>query len=512
MALVKPEKWPVGPPFGPKPRPLAWAGPEAAAEKAMQIALAREQRIAEAALGFAYGLFAEAFEREVASVVRMEAPRLGMGTGGPKYAWRSLVPDKGRCNNLRAGTARPFRWLARRALELRGIVLIARDEKEPLDLLIGRLNDLGETLGEPPEFCAVARAECAELLEGLAGIAGDVRAELGSRVLDAPVALARAEGILSAAIEGRARAEKADAQDAQAQWREWAAAAFQGGAGKAHRWSKLPQVWRPTVVSREGAVAADPVALLRGESGKFQTLLDATEEPAATFDPSRGTLPRPGPDETKQVAASFRSGTAQTHDGFHVRQFKHASGGALRTVGALLQAVEALGTFPEQIRMAPMALFAKPKGGFIGIGVYPSMCRVWAKARRPYCTQWELSHRRAYVAASMGKSCVDVVWRQSLAAESGVADGKAGGAFLWDMHQVYDEHSNRAVNLGIDFICGKSRCTIGRRGKKLARTGAAHKRRGRMARLKRCTLRGLQLGKAGCMLGCCLPLGLCHLE
>ena len=42
-------------------------------------------------------------------------------------------------------------------------------------------------------------------------------------------------------------AESSDKKDSEAQWKQWAKEAAANGAGKAHRWTKVPVAWRPHI-------------------------------------------------------------------------------------------------------------------------------------------------------------------------------------------------------------------------------------------------------------------------
>eukprot|EP00972_Heterocapsa_arctica_P097083 14322770-Heterocapsa_arctica.AAC.1 len=86
--------------------------------------------------------------------------------------------------------------------------------------------------------------------------------------------------------------------------------------------------------------------------------------------------------------------------------------------------METLGTLPTQLRAVLMLLLAKPKGGFRPIGLFSSIYRLWAKARRPYAVAWEEAHWKPYFACGAGRGAEDTVWRQAVKAESGVATEK----------------------------------------------------------------------------------------
>ena len=53
------------------------------------------------------------------------------------------------------------------------------------------------------------------------------------------------DALLEEAEAGVAREDKLRKADAAVRWREWAKLASAGGAGGAHRWTKLQAPWRP---------------------------------------------------------------------------------------------------------------------------------------------------------------------------------------------------------------------------------------------------------------------------
>ena len=64
-----------------------------------------------------------------------------------------------------------------------------------------------------------------------------------------------------------------------------------------------------------------------------------------------------------------------------------------------------------------MSLIPKQKGGYRTIGIFPAVLRLWTKARRPFCADWEALHARDYFGAASGKQALDPVWRWAAQAE-----------------------------------------------------------------------------------------------
>ena len=69
-------------------------------------------------------------------------------------------------------------------------------------------------------------------------------------------------------------ADKADAHDrmtAHMGWRQWAIDAASSGAGRAHKWTKIPQAWRPSTAAKAHPEHdAEPISILTELCSKFQ--------------------------------------------------------------------------------------------------------------------------------------------------------------------------------------------------------------------------------------------------
>ena len=77
-----------------------------------------------------------------------------------------------------------------------------------------------------------------------------------------------------------AKAESQDRLSAQKSWRLWAIEAASAGAGKAHRWSKVPQSWRPNTARKAPADHdAEPLNLLNELCEKFKGIWQPASSP-----------------------------------------------------------------------------------------------------------------------------------------------------------------------------------------------------------------------------------------
>ncbi len=109
------------------------------------------------------------------------------------------------------------------------------------------MNAVRRTAGSP---LADAAVKCDR--EAMAELSRDVGSDLDDGTFD-----------LAGAMAERAAAHRAG-------WTQWARTATDGGAAAAHRWTKLPSLWRPVAAKRrDGTITADPLATLEQHRRHF---------------------------------------------------------------------------------------------------------------------------------------------------------------------------------------------------------------------------------------------------
>jgi len=139
--------------------------------------------------------------------------------------------------------------------------------------------------------------------------------------------------------------------------------------------------------------------------------------------------------------------SAVSYDGFHMRHFQHLSDESLEVLVLRLSLAERSGILPTQLSAVMVALLAKEKGGFRPIGIFPSVYRLWGRARRPLAEAWEARFPRDYWAAGRHRGAMDCVWRQTFRSEAGVRKGDYSATVLWDMFKYYELIDLEALEL-----------------------------------------------------------------
>ena len=247
------------------------------------------------------------------------------------------------------------------------------------------------------------------------------------------------------------------------EWHTWAAEAVQGGAGKAHAFTKQAVGWQPTLVKdEEGHLSGDPRRILQSLTDQWQHVWGTLSEHQAS---------RPGvakwvqdvaggiPDMSKPISTDLLrtlSGTyapksASGLDGFHMRHFKELPEQALQSLAQMYQVFEQRALLPKQVWGTIMAQLAKPAGGYRPIGVASSFYRLWGKSKRAELEAWEQSVMDDYFAAASNRSVTDPVWRAAARAEEGVTKGLCAANVLWDISKFYENLPHDLVaRLGLE--------------------------------------------------------------
>ena len=138
------------------------------------------------------------------------------------------------------------------------------------------------------------------------------------------------------------------------------------------------------------------------------------------------------------TSLAFSAKTSQTFDGFHVKQSSYLSEDGLACLALLFQASLATSELPPQISYLIAFLIAKAKGGFRALGLLPAYYRLLLRCLRPRLRDWERSYKKPFYSFSAGRSCIWLLWRQSVAAVTCAHAGLHCAMILWDMSDYYE--------------------------------------------------------------------------
>ncbi len=249
--------------------------------------------------------------------------------------------------------------------------------------------------------------------------------------------LAEKAATAAEAAETRERSER------QAAVRKWANEASQAGAAMAHRWTKVPEEWRPETVEADvdgvKTVTANPGAVVEAERAKWEALWRPADVTSAQPRWGRATpLRRPTVEQFRRAARKFPRKTGIGVEGILPADFDALDDEGVMVCIEIMLACEAVGHIPDIIALVLVRLIPKRDGGRRPIGLLPSLYRIWAKIRAGDVRDWERKWARAYFAAGPGKSAEAAAWRSALRAELATASNASSASVLWDLLKCFE--------------------------------------------------------------------------
>ena len=141
----------------------------------------------------------------------------------------------------------------------------------------------------------------------------------------------------------------------------------------------------------------------------------------------------------RETSKSFRSSTAQTYDGIHVKHWAALEDEGQDLLATFMCVTLALGALPSQIRTVVAAAIPKTSEGYRTIGLFPAYYRTLVRAVSPDLEEWEQMHPRKFYSFSAGRSAVYTVWSQTAQQELASAIGKPHSVtVLWDLSDFYE--------------------------------------------------------------------------
>ena len=138
------------------------------------------------------------------------------------------------------------------------------------------------------------------------------------------------------------------------------------------------------------------------------------------------------------VAPTYRRRTGLGVDCFHPRWFAWLSRPVLEGFVMLLQTLERLGLWPDQVMTILIAQVPKASGDRRPVGLLAALVRAWERIRKPVVARWRTTVERSYNWAAKGRSTEAAVWKQSLQAEAARARGLESAACLIDLVEAFE--------------------------------------------------------------------------
>ena len=99
---------------------------------------------------------------------------------------------------------------------------------------------------------------------------------------------------------------------------------------------------------------------------------------------------------------------------------------------------EARGRWPASVGCIIIILLPKPDGGRRPIGLFPTIIRVWMKARLEIAQAWLIINDRSYFYAGPAKGADVAAWKQALVAETSHSAKMDYACVLLDLVKAFD--------------------------------------------------------------------------
>ena len=119
----------------------------------------------------------------------------------------------------------------------------------------------------------------------------------------------------------------------------------------------------------------------------------------------------------KQAAVTFPPGTGLGADNVSPRALLRLSEAALTALGFIYQAIERVGSWTEAIQLVLIVLLPKNDGGLRPIGLFPTLIRVWMRARLYLTRAWETMHQIPEIYGGPSMGAFRASWNEGFMAE-----------------------------------------------------------------------------------------------
>ena len=369
--------------------PPSWGVAATSAAHALSVALNGDADEVDEALFDAYKSWANTAEEELVSTLQTKLAVMGTRGEMSKLVFKSILPQESSSSPCGNAASKVLRWVAARAREVRlaSVRVLGSAGRYGEQELRGRAAAI--LFSQPDAISA-----CDSAAEWLAKLRTQASLMQYLTWGDGVAATATMQGCIGQMADIEAEAlrhagelESVERQLAQSQWKEWVHMSLNNGAGAAHKWTKVPVVWRPTAtLLAGGTVTADPQELLKAETVKWQAVWSAMTSPPVIPMGRRSALQRLEPEPLREASRKFSWRTATAGDGFHMRHYDLLADEGLVVLGVLLEAIEASCRLPPQLRYILMVLLEKTLGGFRPIRLFVSLYRLWGKPGAHYAT------------------------------------------------------------------------------------------------------------------------------
>ena len=140
----------------------------------------------------------------------------------------------------------------------------------------------------------------------------------------------------------------------------------------------------------------------------------------------------------KAAAASFPLQTGVGADNIAPRALLRLSDEALLALMALLVKMEKVGNWADELDLVLIVLLDKADGGRRPIGLFPTVIRVWMRARAAHARAWESANASRELYGSAGMGAQRAAWVEAFCAESAALESEDHAQALMDLTKAFE--------------------------------------------------------------------------
>ena len=138
------------------------------------------------------------------------------------------------------------------------------------------------------------------------------------------------------------------------------------------------------------------------------------------------------------AAMTFPAGTGLGGDNVAPRALARLSDSALLALVRILMAAEALGAWGLAVNLVLIVLLPKPDGGLRPIGLFPTIIRVWMRARTVCARAWEAANAMPQLFGGAGMGAQRAAWTIAFRAEAAAPTAQEHAVALLDLVKGFD--------------------------------------------------------------------------
>ncbi len=195
-------------------------------------------------------------------------------------------------------------------------------------------------------------------------------------------------------------------------------------------WQAHADVQTPLCDQAAVEAEADTWASLWAEGAQYQLTFDLEHEaPPAALQV----------DVVRRSAMSFPAHTGLGCDNIAPRAIARLSFSLLCWLCNLFAAAERLGQWPGLFRLVLIVLIPKSDGGRRPIGLFPTLVRIWMRARSEIARAWEARHQLPSLFGGQGMGAQRAAWQISFRAEAAARDRLSYAQALLDLVKAFEK-------------------------------------------------------------------------